>query len=217
MYAVIATGGKQYRVSEGDVIRVEKLGVEAGESVVFDKVLMVADGEDIRIGAPYVEGGAVSGSVQANGRGKKVEIIKFRRRKHHRKQMGHRQSYTEVEITGISLDGSAKPAKSEKKPATKAASSKPASNESASDTKTLLADKEPVKPELLDAPNGEKDDLTKLTGLGPKFEEQANALGIFHYSQIANFSLENFRWLDDNTRGKIEPIKWVEEAKALMK
>ena len=107
MYAVIATGGKQYRVSEGDIIRVEKLGVEDGESVVFDKVLLVSDGDDINVGAPYIDGGNVSAKVQSNGRGKKIEIIKFRRRKHHRKQMGHRQSYTEVQITGISTSDAA--------------------------------------------------------------------------------------------------------------
>ncbi len=216
MYAVIATGGKQYRVSEGDVIRVEKLGVEPGDSVVFDKVLMVADGEDVNIGAPYIDGGAVSATVQSNGRGKKVEIVKFRRRKHHRKQMGHRQSYTEVEITGISLDGASQPATAKATPETKPEKTASGSSQ-ATDTKALLASVEPVKPETLDAPNGEKDDLTKLTGLGPKFEEQANELGIFHYSQIAGFSLENFRWLDDNTRGRIDPVLWVEEAKALMK
>ncbi len=102
MYAVIATGGKQYKVAEGDVIRVEKLAIEAGDQVSFDKVLLVSEGDNVNIGAPYVEGGVVKGEVQANGRGKKVEIVKFRRRKHHRKQMGHRQSYTEVKITGIS-------------------------------------------------------------------------------------------------------------------
>lgn len=101
MYAVIATGGKQYKVSKGDVLRVEKLGVEPGEDVSFDKVLLVADGDNINIGAPYVNGGNVSAKVQANGRGKKVDIIKFHRRKHHRKQMGHRQDFTEIEITDI--------------------------------------------------------------------------------------------------------------------
>lgn len=102
MYAVIATGGKQYRVAEGDVIRVEKLSAEAGSSVDFDKVLLVGEGERVKVGAPYVEGGKVSATVTAHGRGKKIEIVKFRRRKHHRKQMGHRQDYTEVQITGIS-------------------------------------------------------------------------------------------------------------------
>ena len=101
MYAVIVTGGKQYRVAEGDVVRVEKLPVDAGESVDLDKVLMVADGDDIRVGAPYLDGGRVTATVQSHGRGKKVKIVKFRRRKHHRKQMGHRQDYTELQITGI--------------------------------------------------------------------------------------------------------------------
>lgn len=102
MFAVIATGGKQYRVTEGDIIRVEKLAGAEGDSVEFDQVLMVGEGDDVKVGAPLVEGGKVTGTVRNQGRGEKVTIIKFRRRKHHRKQMGHRQSYTEVQITGIS-------------------------------------------------------------------------------------------------------------------
>ncbi|MDD3448867.1 MAG: 50S ribosomal protein L21 [Gammaproteobacteria bacterium] len=101
MYAVIMSGGKQYRVSEGDTLRVEKLDAEAGASLDFDKVLMVADGETVNIGAPYLDGGKVSATVKAHGRADKVHIVKFRRRKHYRKQMGHRQWFTEVEITGI--------------------------------------------------------------------------------------------------------------------
>lgn len=101
MYAVIKTGGKQYRVAQGDTLRVEKLDGAEGDSVNFDQVLMVADGDDIKVGAPFVEGGKVTATVKAQGRGKKVEIIKFRRRKHHMKRQGHRQSYTELEITGI--------------------------------------------------------------------------------------------------------------------
>ena len=101
MYAVIMSGGKQYQVSEGDTLRVEKLDAEAGASLDFDKVLMVADGETVNIGAPYLDGGKVSATVKAHGRADKVHIVKFRRRKHYRKQMGHRQWFTEVEITGI--------------------------------------------------------------------------------------------------------------------
>ncbi|MCG5534780.1 50S ribosomal protein L21 [Ectothiorhodospira mobilis] len=101
MYAVIATGGKQYRVAQGDVIRVEKLDAEAGASVEFDNVLLVGSGEEVKVGAPRVEGGKVTATVKAHGRGEKVEIIKFRRRKHSRKHMGHRQHFTEVEITSI--------------------------------------------------------------------------------------------------------------------
>ncbi len=102
MYAVIVTGGKQYRVSQGDKVRVEKLDAAEGASIELDKVLMVVDGDDIKIGAPVLAGGKVTAQVKAHGRGDKVEIIKFRRRKHHMKRQGHRQAYTELEITGIS-------------------------------------------------------------------------------------------------------------------
>lgn len=102
MYAVIVTGGKQYRVSQGQTFKVEKLTAAEGATVEFDQVLMVANGEDIKIGAPYVEGSKVSATVKAHGRDKKVIIIKFRRRKHSRKQQGHRQHFTELQITGIS-------------------------------------------------------------------------------------------------------------------
>lgn len=102
MYAIVATGGKQYRVKEGEKLRIEKLTAEAGDTVELDKVLLVGEGEDIKVGAPYLDGAKVTAKVAANGRGDKVKIVKFRRRKHSRKQMGHRQAYTEIEITGIS-------------------------------------------------------------------------------------------------------------------
>ena len=102
MYAVISTGGKQYKLAQGDVCRIEKLDAEEGASVEIDKVLMIADGDNINIGAPFVEGGKVTATVKAHGRAKKVEIMKFRRRKHHQKRTGHRQYYTEIEVTGIS-------------------------------------------------------------------------------------------------------------------
>ena len=101
MYAVVRTGGKQYKVAEGDLCRVEKLDAEEGASVEIDKVLMIADGDKLNIGTPYVEGGKVTATVKAHGRGNKIEIMKFRRRKHHQKRTGHRQHYTEIEITGI--------------------------------------------------------------------------------------------------------------------
>jgi len=102
MYAVIVTGGKQYRVSQGDKLRVEKLDAAEGESVDLDQVLMIVDGDDIKIGAPVLDGGKVTAEVKAHGRGAKVDIIKFHRRKQHMKRQGHRQAYTELEITGIS-------------------------------------------------------------------------------------------------------------------
>ena len=108
MYAVIESGGKQHKVIEGEVLRLEKLDAAAGESIQFDKVLMLADGDNLTLGAPYVEGGSVTAEVLDQGRADKLRIIKFRRRKHYRRQMGHRQYFTEVRITSID---SAKPAK----------------------------------------------------------------------------------------------------------
>ncbi len=101
MYAIVATGGKQYRVKEGETLRVEKLFAEAGESVELDKVLLVGEGDDVKVGTPYLEGAKVTAKVTDHGRADKVKIIKFRRRKHSRKQMGHRQAYTEIQITNI--------------------------------------------------------------------------------------------------------------------
>lgn len=101
MYAVFESGGKQHRVEEGEVLRLEKLEVATGESIDFDKVLMVVDGDKIDIGAPVVNGATVTAEVVNHGRGEKVKIIKFRRRKHSMKRQGHRQWYTEVKITGI--------------------------------------------------------------------------------------------------------------------
>lgn len=101
MYAVIKTGGKQYKVSEGQTIKVETLAGEPGAAVEFNEVLMVVEGESVQIGAPFLAKAAVAGEVVSHGRGKKVKIIKFKRRKHQLKRMGHRQNYTEVKITGI--------------------------------------------------------------------------------------------------------------------
>ena len=102
MYAVIVSGGKQHRVEEGETLKLEKLNIEVGASVDFDRVLLVVNDEDVKIGTPVVEGAKVSAEIVSHGRGKKVRIMKFKRRKHHMKQMGHRQWFTEVKITGIS-------------------------------------------------------------------------------------------------------------------
>lgn len=102
MYAVIKTGGKQYRVKEGDVITVEKLDIEAGEKVTFDKVLLLSDGETIKVGAPFVESCNVEGTVVEHGKGQKVIIFKYKSKKDYRKKQGHRQPYTMIEIQKVS-------------------------------------------------------------------------------------------------------------------
>lgn len=101
MYAVIKSGGKQYRVQEGDTIKIEKIVAKEGDSIKIPEVLLIADGEEVKVGTPLVKGATVSATVKSHGRAPKVKIIKFKRRKHYRKQMGHRQAYTELAITGI--------------------------------------------------------------------------------------------------------------------
>ena len=133
MYAVIETGGKQYRVQEGDIIQVEKLKVEAGDTIEFDKVMVLSDGKDVQIGAPYLADKKVFGDVVENGKAEKVIIFKYKSKKDYRKKQGHRQPYTMVEIT--SLTGEAKAPK--KKAVEKKA-------EEVSATTEAVAEKKPV-------------------------------------------------------------------------
>ena len=101
MFAVFESGGKQHRVVEGEVVRLERLEGEPGDNIVFDRVLMIAEGDDIAIGEPLVEGGSVTGEVVSQGRGKKITVIKFKRRKNYLRKKGHRQAFTDVRITAI--------------------------------------------------------------------------------------------------------------------
>lgn len=101
MFAVINTGGKQYRVSEGSILRIEKLTADAGATVTFEQVLLVGQGDQIKVGKPFLGGAKVTATVQSHGKGDKVSIVKFRRRKHYLRQKGHRQPFTEVKVTGI--------------------------------------------------------------------------------------------------------------------
>jgi large subunit ribosomal protein L21 len=103
MYAVIKTGGKQYRVSAGEKLKVESLPADVGAEITLDQVLMVADGDNVTMGTPTLSGASVRATVLGHGRGDKVKIFKLRRRKHYRKTQGHRQNYTEIQISGISL------------------------------------------------------------------------------------------------------------------
>src|SRR5450830_679010 len=120
MYAVIKTGGKQYRVIAGERLKVEKLEVEVGGTVTLDQILMVSDGEKTTIGSPIIKGATVKATVLSQGRGDKVMIFKFRRRKHYRKTQGHRQSFTEIQIGELGASTAAKPAKAAKAAKTEA-------------------------------------------------------------------------------------------------
>jgi large subunit ribosomal protein L21 len=101
VYAVFRTGGKQYRASKGDVLRVERLDAEVGDTVAFDQVLLVGEGTKVTLGKPVVDGGIVEAKVRSQGRGRKIEVVKFKRRKNYRRTLGHRQYFTELEVTSI--------------------------------------------------------------------------------------------------------------------
>ena len=131
MYAVIRTGGKQYRVVPGARLRVEKLDAEEGAKIEFDQVLLVGEGTDVTVGKPLVEGGLVTAKVLSQGKGKKVTIIKFHRRKNYLRTKGHRQFYTEVEITDVSTKGGAKKVSAKKPAAAKAPVKKAAAKKAA--------------------------------------------------------------------------------------
>lgn len=131
MYAIIKSGGKQYRIKHGQIVKLEKLPIEAGKTVDLEEVLMVANGDNTHIGAPLVKDAKVVAEVVTHGRGKKVEILKFKRRKHHMKRQGHRQDFTEVKITdiivgGVKLDAPKVEKKVAKKPASTQKSAKKA-------------------------------------------------------------------------------------------
>ena len=222
MYAVIKTGGKQYRVSQGDRIRVESLAADEGAAVNIDEVLMIGEGASVTVGAPLIADASVSARVLAHGRGKKVSIIKFRRRKHHRKQMGHRQNYTELEITGISGAGISVTQPKEQ-PAAKAEPKKEAPAKPAPAPEAVKAEAAPAAAstaatlKFLDAPNGDVDDLKKILGIGPVIEEQLNGMGIYHYSQIADFSQSDVDNVNEALAfpGRIERDEWIEQARGL--
>ena len=164
MYAVIKTGGKQYRVTPGDVLKVETLSAEIGAAINFEEVLMISDGDNLTVGTPTIASAKVAATVIAHGRAKKVEIIKFRRRKHHQKRTGHRQNFTQVQIQNINGKGAPEKVMAPKtadaeadastaaKPATKKAAkpaakkvAKPATAKKASATKETTAEKKPAK------------------------------------------------------------------------
>jgi len=132
MYAVFSTGGKQYRATTGDIIKVEKLEAEKGSTVELDQVLMVGEGEAVNVGTPYIEGGKVLAKVVEHGRGEKIKIIKFKRRKHHLKRQGHRQYFTALEITDIVAAGKPKAKAAAEAPAEKPEEAKPAAKKAAS-------------------------------------------------------------------------------------
>lgn len=201
MFAVIKTGGKQYRVSANDLLEVEKVSGEPGDIIQFGDVLIVGEGEDVTLGVPFVDGASVAAEVVEQGRGKKVIAFKKRRRQNSRRKRGHRQLLTTVRISEI-LTGGAKPSKK--------AAAKPAAKAEAKAEATAAP--------LFTAPAGEPDDLTKIKGIGPVAAGQLQEQGIATYAQIAGLSDDDVARIDEAMPFSADQIKdWREQAKELAK
>ncbi len=200
MYAVIDTGGKQHRVMLGDRLKVESLKAEPGSKINLENVLMVADEGDIKVGTPHLDT-AVEATIIGHGRGKKVRIFKMRRRKGSRQHAGHRQNYTELEITRIG-GAKAKPAK-------------PKTEKTAQAPEAEAQKPKPAAPEATAA----KDDLTQINGIGPVIVDKLNGIGITSLEQIAAFTDEDSERINGelNFKGRIERDDWVGQAKQLIK
>ncbi len=212
MYAVVETGGKQYRVSIGDKLKVEKLDVEEGASLQLDKVLMISDDGKVTVGAPHVEGTAVEATVLGQGRGEKIRVVKFKRRKKYRRLQGHRQSFTELEITAIG--GTKAPAK---KAAAKKAAPKAEAKKEAPAAKAKKAKAAPKKTAAKASATSDGDKLTTINGIGPVIEGKLKDLGITTFAQIAAFTPEQVEEVNGKLsfKGRIEREEWIKQAKEL--
>lgn len=240
MFAVIKTGGKQYRVAADDIVKIEKLAGEAGDMVEFADVLMVGDGASSTVGSPTVEGAMVTAEVVEQGRARKIIVFKKRRRKNSRRTIGHRQHATTVRISEI-LTGGAKPKKTAaKKPAAKPAddkaakpeakkaeAKKPAAKKEAAkaDDKKPAPKKEAAKPEAKKPeakPAAAKadvvDDIALIGGVGPALKKKLEGAGITSLKQISTMSKADMAKLDEELSlgGRMEREEWKAQAKELL-
>lgn len=227
MYAVIKTGGKQYRVQPDDILEIERLPGEAGDILEFDQVLMLSGDSGFEIGTPVIAGALVAAELVEQTRGDKIKIFKKKRRKHYRRTMGHRQDLSQIRITEI-LTGGAKPTKTAaaKKAPAKSVAKKAAKAEQAAKPeapkKAPAAEKAPAKkPPAKKAPakkTADKgDDLTQISGIGPVIATKLEGLGITTLKQIAALTPKKVAEIDEqlNFKGRIEREEWIEQAKDL--
>jgi large subunit ribosomal protein L21 len=218
MFAVIKTGGKQYKVSEGDTLVIEKLDAEAGKDVTFDSVLMLGSGDSVTVGAPLVAGATVSAEVAEHMRGPKLITRKKRQRQTYRRTIGHKQHLTTVTITSINADG--------KKPAKKAAPKKAAAPkaETAPVAETAPKASTAAKP-AVDARGrianleGKPDNLKKISGVGPVLEKKLHAAGIYYFWQVAALKEDQIVELEEEMSfpGRITRDEWVKQAEEFAK
>jgi len=226
MFAVIKTGGKQYRVAANDLLKIEKLEAKVGEIVELSQVLAHGEGENVTFGAPFVDGATVTAEVVEQGKNRTVIAFKKRRRQNSRRKIGHRQLLTTVRIAEILLGGA--------KPAKKAAAKPEAKAEVAAEAKAEAAPKEAkAKKEaapkaeataeaaaapLFKAPKGEPDDLTVIKGIGPVAAKDLNEQGIITFAQLAKLSDKDVAKIDEHMPFSADQIKdWREQAKELAK
>lgn len=210
MYAVIKTGGKQYRVKPDDVLEIERLPGEAGDMIEFSQVLMVAGESGIEVGTPVIADAIVAAELIEQTRGDKIKVFKKKRRKHYRRTMGHRQDLSQIRITEI-LTGGAKP---KAKAAAKQDEAKQAEPEA---TKKPGAARQPSAVEEQQVA-GPADDLTLIGGVGPKLKERLGEAGITSLAEIAALSEEEAEKLDAelDLKGRIAREDWVGQAKQIL-
>jgi large subunit ribosomal protein L21 len=216
MFAVIKTGGKQYRVAADDLLKIEKVAGVTGDMVEFDKIMMVGEGADAAIGAPYVDGAMVTAEVVTQGRTRKIIAFKKRRRQNSRRTIGHRQHLTTIRIAEI-LTGGAKPKKAaaKKAPAKKAdapaAKAAPKADAPKAATPKTATPKTDVKTDIVD-------DIKLIGGVGPALEKKLNSAGITSLKEISKLSAKKLAELDDELKlgGRTEREEWVEQAKELL-
>ena len=218
MYAVIKTGGKQYKVAANDEITVEKIDANEGDEHAFEEVLMLGDGDDVTVGAPTVKGAAVVGEVVGQGKGDKVIIFKKRQRSTYKRKKGHRQLETTIKITAILPEG------------VDVKKLKKADKKTKSEEKVVIKEEAPKAKKAAPAPKAEKpaakkaapaaagnDDLTKLKGVGPAYAKKLNEAGITSFAQIAALDAAGVAELEEklNAAGRVERDGWIEQAKEL--
>lgn len=212
MFAVIKTGGKQYRVAANDLLKIEKLDAQVGDIVVIDNVLAHGEGENVVFGAPFVAGATVAAEVVEQGKNRTVIAFKKRRRQNSRRKIGHRQLLTTVRISEILTDGAKPSKKAEAKPA-KAAAKKEAAPAAAKKEEAASA----AAP-LFKAPKGKGDDLTVIKGIGPVAAKDLNEQGVTTFAQIAALSDADVEKIDANMPFSADQIKdWRDQAKELAK
>ena len=223
MFAVIKTGGKQYRVAADDVLQIGNVTGEVGDIVEIGHVLAWGDGDKVTIGAPFVDGALVTAEVVAQGRGRKVIAFKKRRRQNSRRKRGHRQLLTTVRISEILLDGARPSKKAAAKPAPKAeAEAKPAAKKEAAPKAAkaeAAADEAPaIAAPLFKAPKGEPDDLVVIKGIGPVAAGQLKEQGITTFAQLAKLTEKDIEKIDAHMPFSADQIRdWREQAKELAK